>query len=107
MTGSDGPPCSTMPPRIHGNPAARAAARGLVVDDHGVVVHVGDGPAFMGMDPLAEDPGRDGLEVHHQVAAHQGMLDSRQQQQTRRLDRPARQHDVARARGCGARRRGR
>ena len=58
-----------------------------VVDDHGVVVHMGHGPALVAVQALGEDPDDEGLEVDHEVATHQGVVDPRQQQQARRLDR--------------------
>ena len=65
-----------------------------VVDDHGVVVHVRHGPTLVAVHALGEDADDEGLEVHHEIPAHQGMVDPRQQQQARRLDRPRRDDHV-------------
>ena len=104
MMGSPPPLCSTRPPRNQGSPAPSAASRERVVLHHGVVVHVGDGPALVGVQAqVREVADDDGLEVHHQVAAEGRVLQTGEQEDARRLDGTAGHDDelgVHRARGA-------
>ena len=95
MMGRPAPPCSTMPPRSQGRPAAVAAARVASSPHDHVVVHVGDRPAPLGVGPDRQRPGHDGLEVGHQVPAHQRVVEAGQEQQARRLDGAGGHHHVA------------
>jgi len=69
--------------------------QGVIVDEHAVVVEVGDRPTHVGMQTLRHDPDVHRLEMHHEMAADERVLDPRQQKQTRRLDGSAGDDDIA------------
>ena len=78
---------------------ARRSAGGVVTDEM-VVVYVGDGPAPVGVDALGQVAHHEGLEVEHEMAPDQGVLEPRQQEEPRRLDRAGGEHDVGRRLGA-------
>ena len=90
------PPCSTVPPRNHGRPAARAAASGVGVGDHEVVVEVGDAATPLGVEREREDADRERLEVVREVAADETgrVADVVAQQQPGRLESAGGDDDV-------------
>ena len=90
------PPCSTVPPRIHGRSAAPRRGHRVRVGDHEVVVQVGHAASPFAVQREREDADRERLEVVHEVAADESgrVADVGPQQQPRRLERAGGEHDV-------------
>ena len=90
---------ATSEPR---QPCAEGRLPRALVLHHGVVVHVGDRPPLVRVqEQVREVPDDDRLEVAHQVATEGRVLEPREEQDARRLDRAAGHDDELGVHGAG------